>query len=362
MLSRKFFTNDMWKTARAYSESEAWLDLIQSARFEASEITSRIGVYDVTFGRGQYPAANRFLAKKWGWGEQRVKSFLERLKKNKMITTECAQGVNVITLCKYDDYNSVKKDKNPLNNPVDNSANKVNNSELQELVTHLVTQQITQMQPTYNPNKNKAKTEKKIKEKTSTIVDAKDAPNGADCAESPEKPLKTWKEDFNVYRQELDAAYTMLIADNAFIAERQTYHLGIDIKLSLEKSYKDYWSTEVGWKKKKAARSKELDWKRTFVNALSLGSNQVRQSAGKSAYVPVTESQKKFTEYLKANAPLLLNMPVQPTDEEIAELRKINPSVMLSTVGDINNNRYLINGRNSVYQTIMEIKQKHEEY
>ena len=41
MLSRKFFTNDIWQAARAYNESEAWLDLIQSARFEASETTSR---------------------------------------------------------------------------------------------------------------------------------------------------------------------------------------------------------------------------------------------------------------------------------------------------------------------------------
>lgn len=358
MLSRKFFTNDMWKTARAYSESEAWLDLIQSARFEASEITSRIGVYDVTFGRGQYPAANRFLAKKWGWGEQRVKSFLERLKKNKMITTECTQGVNVITLCKYDDYNSVKKDKNPHNNSVDNPANSINNSELQELVTHLVTQQITQMQPTYNPNKNKAKTEKKIKEKTSTIVDAKDTPGGVDCDEAPKKPLKTWKEDFNVYRQELDAAYAVLIADNAFMAERQRFHPSLDINLSLEKAYKDYWATEAGWQHKKKSKTNVTNWKSTFSNALTLGSNQVKRLSGRTEYVPTTESQKKFTEYLKANAPLLLNMPVQPTDEEIAELRKIKPSVMLSIVSDINNNRYLTNGRNSVYQTIMEIKQK----
>ena len=62
-LSRKFFSNDMWNEARTFSSCEAWLDLIQSARFEASSITSRIGCYEVTWGRGQYPASNRFLAK-----------------------------------------------------------------------------------------------------------------------------------------------------------------------------------------------------------------------------------------------------------------------------------------------------------
>lgn len=174
--------------------------------------------------------------------------------------------------------------------------------------------------------------------------------------------MKTWKEDFNVYLQELDAAYTALIGDSAFIAERQRFHPELDINLSLEKAYRDYWATEAGWQHKKKAKAKVTNWKSTFSNALTLPSNKVRRSAGRTEYIPTTEIQQKFTEYLKANAPLMLNMPVQPTDEEIAELRKINPSVMLSIIGDINNNRYLTNGRNSVYQTIMEIRNKYEEY
>ena len=82
-LSRKFFDNKIWQAARAFSECEAWIDLIQSARFEASPTTSRIGCYEVTWERGQYPASNRFLAKKWGRSEQWVKSFLGKLKREK---------------------------------------------------------------------------------------------------------------------------------------------------------------------------------------------------------------------------------------------------------------------------------------
>ena len=80
-LSRKLFDNKIWQAARAFNECEAWIDLIQSARFEASSITSRIGCYEVTWGRGQYPASNRFLAKKWGRSEQWVKSLLGKLKR-----------------------------------------------------------------------------------------------------------------------------------------------------------------------------------------------------------------------------------------------------------------------------------------
>ena len=50
-LSRKFFENKIWQAARAFNEGEAWLDLIQLARFETSEITSRIGVHEITWGK-----------------------------------------------------------------------------------------------------------------------------------------------------------------------------------------------------------------------------------------------------------------------------------------------------------------------
>lgn len=157
-LSRSFFDNKIWQAARAFSECEAWLDLIQSARFEASPTTSRIGCYEVTWGRGQYPASNRFLAKKWGRSEQWVKSFLGKLKRENMIVTDNSQGVNVITLINYSKYNGDTIENNPADNSLNNPLKEVNYNELQRLVTHLVTQQITQLrneQPTSNPNNKK---------------------------------------------------------------------------------------------------------------------------------------------------------------------------------------------------------------
>lgn len=162
-LSRRFFASEKWQAARAFSEAEAWLDLIQSARFEASSTTSRIGCYEVTWNRGQYPASNRYLAKKWGRSEQWVKSFLRRLKRDDMITTDNSQGVTVITLKNYDKYNYQKaQSQNMASNPPDNTPNNpLNNltdSELQALVTHLITHLITHpeiLQLTSNPNNNK---------------------------------------------------------------------------------------------------------------------------------------------------------------------------------------------------------------
>lgn len=140
MLSRKFFSNKMWEAARTFSECEAWLDLIQSARFEATVSIERIGGREISYGRGQYPASIRFLAAKWMWGERRVRSFLDGLRKEKMITTDDSQGTTVITLCKYDEYNS---GVTANDTPKDTDINMLF-SELKELRTQLETQQKTQ--------------------------------------------------------------------------------------------------------------------------------------------------------------------------------------------------------------------------
>ena len=116
-LSRRFFSNEMWKEAREFSECEAWLDLIQSARFDATDKahSELIGGREISYSRGQYPASISFLMKRWKWSEKKVRYFLAKLKKKQMITTCNKQGVNVITLCKYDEYNPISE--NTTDNP-----------------------------------------------------------------------------------------------------------------------------------------------------------------------------------------------------------------------------------------------------
>lgn len=109
-LSRRFFSNEMWKEAREFSECEAWLDLIQSARFDATDeaYSELIGGREISYSRGQYPASISFLMKRWKWSEKKVRYFLAKLKKKSMITTCNRQGMTVITLCNYDEYNPIK--------------------------------------------------------------------------------------------------------------------------------------------------------------------------------------------------------------------------------------------------------------
>ncbi len=136
-LSRSFFSNNLWQATRAFSGCEAWLDLIQSARFEASQaVTSSIGGCEVTCGRGQYPASVRFLAKKWGRTEKWVRFLLARLKREGMITIDNSQGISVITLVNYDRFNPIQDntEENALGTPsgtVKGTPNKLYDSILQ---------------------------------------------------------------------------------------------------------------------------------------------------------------------------------------------------------------------------------------
>lgn len=172
---------------------------------------------------------------------------------------------------------------------------------------------------------------------------------------------KSWRDDFEVYKSELKEAFDKIVSDEDFIENRQKYHPNVDIRLSLQKAYEDYWNTEAGWKKKKSGRSKEIDWKATLRKALDQPQNRVYKQKVTDKPEPgraLSESQEKFANYLRKEAPLLLRMPLQPTEEEIDILRTIRPDMLLDLLKEMNNDKYITTYKNSVFQTIMELKKK----
>lgn len=117
-LSRKFFENALWKEPRQYYRSEAWLDLIQLARFEDSNLILNNRVIEVQ--RGEIAASRRFLEKRWSWGSTKVTNFLDYLKKEGMINQRQNNGQTIITICNYDYYNNTIDDCNYENKPATN--------------------------------------------------------------------------------------------------------------------------------------------------------------------------------------------------------------------------------------------------
>jgi hypothetical protein len=104
-LHRKFFDHEFWTEKREFSKAEAWIDLIQLARYDKSETVEFIDNKRITWGYGQLVGSVRFLKKRWNWkSNSKVERFLEILKKCFMIEIKTGQGINIITLCNFDTY------------------------------------------------------------------------------------------------------------------------------------------------------------------------------------------------------------------------------------------------------------------
>jgi hypothetical protein len=108
--------------------------------------------------------------------------------------------------------------------------------------------------------------------------------------------INTWKTDFEIYKTELQEAFKNILTPE-YIAERQTYHPNLNIKLTIEKAIKDYWILEVGWKNKKSAKTETIDWKRTFNNVLTQKMNQVWESKN-----PKSETDFTVDDFLKTTS------------------------------------------------------------
>lgn len=97
---------------------------------------------------------------------------------------------------------------------------------------------------------------------------------------------KTWKTDYDLYKNDITEAFQQIISDHKYIQEQEKYYPNLDIKLTIEKAFKNFWATEAGWQHKKKSKSINLDWKSTFTNSLNQRYNQVyktkEESDGKS--------------------------------------------------------------------------------
>ena len=101
-LHRKTFENPVVGTNPAYFR--AWVWLLCEAKYKPTRQRVPGKTTAVELQRGQLSHARSFIAKALDLTEQRVRTFLNRLKIEGMILVEINQGQMVITICNYDDY------------------------------------------------------------------------------------------------------------------------------------------------------------------------------------------------------------------------------------------------------------------
>lgn len=126
-ISRRLFEHQLWCEERKFSRFEAWLDIVQSARFEDTK--QLIGNRFIKVKRGQMLVSLRFFASRWQWSTKKVNSFLDLLIQDKMITKETPKetGQTVITVCNYDKYNFKLPEEETQKKQQGNKINKDNN-------------------------------------------------------------------------------------------------------------------------------------------------------------------------------------------------------------------------------------------
>lgn len=81
---------------------------------------------------------------------------------------------------------------------------------------------------------------------------------------------KTWRNDFETYINQCKEAKDQLLKDESYINQQQVFNPNVNIRLSIEKSYVNFWGAKAGWDYKRKKKSKDIDWKSTFTNAISL--------------------------------------------------------------------------------------------
>jgi len=96
---------------------------------------------------------------------------------------------------------------------------------------------------------------------------------------------KTWKDDFEQFKTEIWREYDSIIRDEKWIAEQERLNPGIDVPLSIEKSIKNFWATEAGWKNKKKSKAEKPNWRQTF--AKTMGINKVYKPKGPAVHPTV---------------------------------------------------------------------------
>lgn len=124
-IDRNFFEGKYWKQKRVFSQAEAWIDLVRTARFEIEPETRILsnGRY-ITIKRGEIHASIRFLAERWSWGTDKVKRFLDAAISEQAIERRTEQGESILTLLNYGAYNPVGDEcqtpnRTPNRTPID---------------------------------------------------------------------------------------------------------------------------------------------------------------------------------------------------------------------------------------------------
>lgn len=226
----------------------------------------------ITVKRGQVVTSLSKLSEGVRQSLQQTRNTLDNIVNNKEVTKTATKTYTIITICNFDNYVGL---------------NFCDNKEENKEATQRATQRATKKQHSEQQQIRDIIEKKDIEStsRTDVLEDAEIIDISEDAGknskrvrarEKPETPKEvTWRDSFEVYLQDCRDAWKRWVGNREWMAERQRFNPGVNIKLTLEKACKEFWATEAGWLHKKKGRGKTIDWKRIFEYAISQKTNRV---------------------------------------------------------------------------------------
>ena len=122
---REFFDSIQWRRKRIFTQSEAYLDLLQMAYYGSEPTERMVGRRSFIVKRGQIITTTSFLAERWGWKLHRVRYVLRALSVTSFVTSIVTSGRTIITVNQGNTSNCSEKSVTSFVTSIVNNKNKI---------------------------------------------------------------------------------------------------------------------------------------------------------------------------------------------------------------------------------------------
>lgn len=204
-----------------------WIDILLIVNYEDKKTPIGFKLFECKRGESLMSLQN--WASRWNVSKTVVNNFFRMLENDNMIKVINETVTTRLIVCNYDSYQFVE------------NANK------------------TQTKRNRNAIETQQSTTKELEEINNINIINN----------------KNWRENFEFYLEDCKKGFREFLDKKENIEHVETYYPNVDLQLTLEKSFKEYWGTEKGWKKRKLSKTNELDWYSTIINLLKQKFNLV---------------------------------------------------------------------------------------
>ena len=122
---REFFDSIQWRRKRIFTESEAYLDLLQMAYYGSEPTERMVGGAKIEICHGQLAAQQNYLTQRWGWTRYKVRRFFTFLCAHQFAHVFSTPTCSVISVYQGVTSDGTKNFDTPFDTPFAHKTNKI---------------------------------------------------------------------------------------------------------------------------------------------------------------------------------------------------------------------------------------------